>query len=122
MVGRGDRRSGFGFRTLLGLLALLVVATSGWSDTAQGRIDSSGQMSRAVSMTSERSDACGGCLASVASLRAGMPVLLDRGRVFAWPSRGSSTCRRATRMARHGDPEARKFVGGESDVNPFDVR
>ena len=122
MVGRGDTHSGSGFRRFLGLLALLVVVTAGWSDTAEGRIDSTGQMSRAVSIRAERTDARSGCLASVASLRAGLPAPLDRGRVFAWPSRGSSTCRRATRMARHGDPEARKFVGGDSDVNPFGVQ
>jgi hypothetical protein len=42
--------------------------------------------------------------------------------VFAWPSHATSTYRRAARMARHGDPEARMFVGGESDINPFDVQ
>jgi hypothetical protein len=104
------------------LLALLVVATFGWSGIAEGRIDSAGQLSRAVWMPAARNDARGGCLASVASLRAGAHVPLDRSRAFAWPSRGTPTCRRATRMARHGDPEARRFVSGESDVDPFGVR
>lgn len=117
MVGRGHTH--LGFRTFLGLLALLVVATSGWSDIAEGRSDSTGQMSRAVSMPAPRNDARGGCLASVASLGVGAHVPIDRSRAFAWPSRGTPTCRRATRMARHGDPEARRFVSGESDVNPF---
>ena len=29
---------------------------------------------------------------------------------------------RAQEMARHGDPEAQRFVNGQSDVNPFDAR
>jgi hypothetical protein len=120
MAGRGDSHSGF--RTFLGLLALVVVAASGWSGIAEGRIDSAGQMSRAISMPAARNHARGGCLASVASLRAGVHVRLDRSRAFDWPSRGTPTCRRATRMARHGDPEARRFISGESDVNPFGVQ
>jgi hypothetical protein len=120
MVGRGHPH--LGFRTFLGLLALLVVATSGWSDIAEGRSDSTGQISRSVSTKAERTDARGGCLASMASLPASAPVPRNRSRVFVWPSRGTSTCQHATRMARHGDPEARRFVSGESDVNPFGVQ
>jgi hypothetical protein len=43
-------------------------------------------------------------------------------RLFVWPAHGTSTYKRAARMALHGDPEAQSFVSGRSDVNPFDAQ
>jgi hypothetical protein len=74
-------------------------------------------MSLGVSATGERIERT----ASIAPLRASAPVVPSDGARFAWPSRGTRAYQRAARMARHGDPEARTFVRGESDVNPFDV-
>jgi hypothetical protein len=80
-------------------------------------------MAAATPAVSVMTDVRGGRFASIAPLRAGAPVARsNRSRVFAWPSHATSTYRRAARMARHGDPEARMFVGGESDINPFDVQ
>jgi hypothetical protein len=95
-----------GVLPFFGLLAVaMVVANSGWG-VAEGR-----------------SALPAPPFPSVAPLRAGTPVgPVNRSRLFAWPSHGTSTYQRAARMARHGDPEARMFVGGESDVNPFDAR
>jgi|GEM_PF-4545691 hypothetical protein len=40
---------------------------------------------------------------------------------FTWRPASYNTLeyRHAQQMARHGDPEAQRFVRGESDVNPF---
>ena len=46
----------------------------------------------------------------------------NSGRVFAWPTHGTSTYQRAARMARQGDPEAQRFVSRLGDVNPFDAQ
>jgi hypothetical protein len=40
-------------------------------------------------------------------------------RLFVWPAYNTLAYQRADNMARHGDPEAQRFVNGESDVNPF---
>jgi hypothetical protein len=80
-------------------------------------------MVAANSGVSDQQDVRSGRFASNAPLRAGAPVASsNRSRVFAWPSHATSTYRRAARMARHGDPEAGMFVGGKSDINPFDVQ
>jgi hypothetical protein len=125
MVGRGGKLVGgysrlgvakfgnasfSGVLPFLGLLALVMVANSGFSDLKDGRSYVTGPLTREVLMRGPRSD--------VAS---GRVVPSNGGRVFAWPTHGTSTYQRAARMARHGDPEAQRFVGRESDVNPFDV-
>jgi hypothetical protein len=43
-------------------------------------------------------------------------------RLFIWPAYGTLSHQRAQDMARHGDPEAQRFVNGQTDINPFDVR
>jgi hypothetical protein len=53
-------------------------------------------------------------------LRASVPS--NSNRVFVWPTHGTSTYKRAAGMASHGDPEAKSFVSGRSDINPFDAR
>jgi hypothetical protein len=109
----------------LGLLVVVLVS-SGFGDIAERRSAVTGQVSRAVSVRADRNDV--GHVhprrsASTAPLRASAPVVSsNRSRSFVWPSRRTPTYQRAVRMARHGDPEARKFVGGESDINPFDVQ
>ena len=49
-------------------------------------------------------------------------VLSRSSRSFVWPTHGTATYKRAAGMASHGDPEARSFVSGRSDVNPFDAQ
>jgi hypothetical protein len=115
-----------GVLAFLGLLAVFMVANSGFSDLTDGRRYVTGQVSREVSMRGQRSDV--GHVrhrrfAPIAPLRASARVVpSNSSRLFAWPTYGTSTYQRAARMARHGDPEARRFVGRESDVNPFDVQ
>jgi hypothetical protein len=55
-------------------------------------------------------------------LRAGAPAVLAIGNRFSWPTKGTATYHRAARMARGGDPEAQRFVGSQSDINPFDAQ
>ena len=43
-------------------------------------------------------------------------------RMFVWPGYRTLSYQRAQDMARHGDPEAQRFVNGETDINPFDAR
>lgn len=43
-------------------------------------------------------------------------------RLFIWPAHGTLSYQRAQDMARHGDPEAQRFVNGQTDIDPFDVR
>jgi hypothetical protein len=40
-------------------------------------------------------------------------------RLFVWPTYNTFAYERADDMARHGDPEAQRYVNGESDINPF---
>lgn len=127
MVAPGGTHSRLsGVIALLGLLAVLSVANPGFSDLTDRQNDVTRQTSRDVATRGPRSDA--GHVPdrrfdSVAPLRADARVVRsDASRMFAWPTLGTSAHRRAVRMARHGDPEARRFVGRESDINPFDVR
>jgi hypothetical protein len=116
MVGRGGKLvEGYsrlpGVLPFLGLLALVMFANCGFSDLRDGRSDVTGPTIREVLLGGPRRD--------VAS---GRVVPANGGRVFAWPTHGTSTYQRAARMAREGDPEAQRFVSRESDINPFDVR
>jgi hypothetical protein len=104
-----------GVLAVLGLLAVVMVVNSGF-----------GQMSREVSMGGQRSDvgrARERPFLLIARLRASARVVpSNSGRVFAWPTRGTSTYQRAARMARQGDPEAQRFISRLGDVNPFDAQ
>jgi len=127
MVASGATHSKFsGVIALLGLLVVVMVANSGLSDLADGRSDVTRQTGRDVPMRGPRSD--GGHVRDrrfdpVAPLRADARVVpSNTSRLFAWPTLGTSAYQRAVRMARHGDPEARRFVGRESDINPFDLQ
>jgi len=104
-----------GVRAVLGLLAVVMVVNSGF-----------GQMSREVSMGGQRSDvgrARERPFLLIARLRASARVVpSNSGRVFAWPTHGTSTYQRAARMARQGDPEAQRFISRLGDVNPFDAQ
>ena len=109
-----------------GLLAVAVVAANSEPAAATGeRSPVTAMVSRAVPTRAEPGAAGhrrSGRFAPVARLRAGASVVpSNRSRWFEWPARGTPMYQRAARMARHGDPEARMFVGGESDINPFDA-
>ena len=141
MVGRGGTHSGrvsqrasgaklgSAARTkalaLLGLLAVVTLALSAWSDVAQGRSAVADRRTHAVSVRPGVDDigqVARRPYAFRAPARVSAPVVpSSRSRLFAWPAPGTSTYQRAARMARVGDPEARMFVGGESDINPFDA-
>ena len=139
MVGRGGTHSGrvsqrangaklgSAARTkalaLLGLLAAFTLVLSAWSDVAQGRSAVAGRRTHVVSVRSDVGHVARMPFALRAPARVSAPVVpSSRSRFFAWPAPGTSTYQRAARMARGGDPEARMFVGGESDINPFDAR
>ncbi len=125
-VAKFGRASFSGVLTLLGLLAVVMVANSGLNDLTDGRSYVTKQMSREVSMGGQRSDV--GWVrdrrfALIAPLHSSAPVVpSNSSRLFAWPTHGTSTYERAARMARHGDPEAQRFVSRESDINPFDAQ
>ena len=42
--------------------------------------------------------------------------------MFVWPAYRTLSYQRAQDMARHGDPEAQRFLNGETEINPFDDR
>jgi hypothetical protein len=114
-----------GVLRFLGLLAVVVVANSWFGGVSEGRSAVTGQVPRAVAVRAEHKDVGrmrNGRSARVAPLHARTSVVPFNGSLFAWPSRGTPTYQRAVRMARHGDPEARMFVGGQTDINPFDVQ
>ena len=110
-----------GVLTFLRLLAVVVVANSWFGDVSEGRSAVTGQASRAVAARAEHKGV-GRMRNGRSALHASAPVVPFNSSLFAWPSRGTPTYQRAVRMARHGDPEARMFVGGETDINPFDVQ
>ena len=141
MVGRGGKHSeslrrmrvakfgmasSSGFLAVLGLLAVVMVFNSGFGHLTDGQSYVTGQMSRAVSMGGRRSDvgrARERPFLLIAPLHASARIVpSNSGRVFAWPTHGTSTYQRAARMARQGDPEAQRFVSRLGDVNPFDAQ
>ena len=141
MVGRGGRHSESlrrvrvakfgaasfsGVLAVLGLLAVVMVVNSGFGDLTDGQSYVTAQVSREVSMGGQRSDvgrARERPFLLIARLRASARVVpSNSGRVFAWPTHGTSTYQRAARMARQGDPEAQRFVSRLGDVNPFDAQ
>jgi hypothetical protein len=103
-----------------------MVVNSGFGDLTDGQSYVTGQMSREVSMGGQRSDvgrARERPFLLIARLRASARVVpSNSGRVFAWPTHGTSTYQRAARMARQGDPEAQRFISRLGDVNPFDAQ
>ena len=100
-VAKFGRASFSGVLTLLGLLAVVMVANSGLNDLTDGRSYVTRQ----------------------APLHSSAPVVPSHSsRLFAWPTHGTSTYQRAARMARQGDPEAQRFVSRLGDVNPFDAQ
>ena len=114
-----------GVLAVLGLLVVMVV-NAGFGDLTDGQSDVTAQVSREVSMGGQRSDvgrARERPFLLIARLRASARVVpSNSGRVFAWPTHGTSTYQRAARMARQGDPEAQRFVSRLGDVNPFDAQ
>ena len=114
-----------GVLAVLGLLVVMVV-NAGFGDLTDGQSYVTAQVSREVSMGGQRSDvgrARERPFLLIARLRASARVVpSNSGRVFAWPTHGTSTYQRAARMARQGDPEAQRFVSRLGDVNPFDAQ
>jgi hypothetical protein len=60
-----------------------------------------------------------GRLFAVALCALALVVSSNGSHFFVWPAHNTLKYQHAQDMARHGDPEAQRFVNGESDINPF---